>query len=517
MRRSSFRARRTRIVLSTIALLSLATLGHAQTYTWNAGVGSFDTPSNWTPAGTPEIFDDVIVNNGGTVNYTTGDTWLNSITLGSTPGTSGAFVMTGGSINLNLGGLRVGEQGTGTFTVNDAAFGTGDGSIFVGGQNNGGTGVLNLSGPNGRLSSTDDFVLGRVGTGTFNMTGGYATADYTVIGKFGTGVWNQSGGLFEQTSGDFEIGDGGTPGQASTPGPRSGTMNLTGGVVQGSGFFAISNRRGNGFANISGGALAMTGVVNNGAIIVGRGMDWGGQPGTGGVTELRVSGDDSIIIANGDFEMNLNDVALSSTLVAEITGPTHTTIKVTGSAKIANGALKVELSGYTPVAGDSWTILSAGVEDLAAEKNAINAMLPVGEEPLVHAAPAAVGTLQGEFKATNFAPLSAGLSWDLDYVNNSVVLSVVGSGPTYTADFNDDGRVDGLDLAAWKTAYGQGAGADANGDQVSDGADFLEWQRQFGSGVPAAAAAGAIPEPASLALIGVAAAAMAVRMRTARD
>jgi hypothetical protein len=69
--------------------------------------------------------------------------------------------------------------------------------------------------------------------------------------------------------------------------------------------------------------------------------------------------------------------------------------------------------------------------------------------------------------------------------------------PTYTADFNQNGQVDELDLIEWQFDYGVNAGSDADGDGDSDGLDFLIWQRQFGSGVPAVAAFAAIPEPSS--------------------
>lgn len=513
MSRFSMNRRGCRLAICFATLLLLSPAAFGQTYTWNSPNGDYFTAGNWTPAGPPTAGSNVFINNGGTSRVTTGLSTPNSLNIGSTAGGSGTLAMTGGSIYAD-GGVKIGELGTGVATVTNAYLNTGDGSLFVGGQGGTGTGTLTVAGNDSRVSSTDDFVIGRVGTGTFNMTGGYGTADYTVIGKFGSGTWNQSGGLFEQTSGDFEIADGGDSGQAGTAGPRSGTMNLTGGVIQGSGFLAISNRRGTGAVNVSGGALALTGVVNNGAIIVGRGMDWAGSPGTGGPTSFRVTGGDSIIIANGAFEMNVNNVAISSTLIAEITGTQHTTIKVAGDANIGNGSFKVELNGYTPVGGERWTILSAGVTDMSAEQAAIDAMLtPMGQEALVHAAPGAIGTLKGQFKGTDFslASLTSGLSWDVEYVDNSVVLKVA-----FDSDFTNDGRVDRNDLLAWKLAFGQGAGADANGDGRTDGDDFLVWQRQFGSGVPAAPAVGAVPEPASFALVGMALGGFALRRRARR-
>jgi len=49
-----------------------------------------------------------------------------------------------------------------------------------------------------------------------------------------------------------------------------------------------------------------------------------------------------------------------------------------------------------------------------------------------------------------------------------------------TADFDNNGTVDGADLAKWKTDFNAGAGSDADGDGDSDGHDFLSWQRELG-------------------------------------
>jgi len=84
--------------------------------------------------------------------------------------------------------------------------------------------------------------------------------------------------------------------------------------------------------------------------------------------------------------------------------------------------------------------------------------------------------------------------------------------PILTADFDEDGDVDATDLGIWKVGFGTTSGAghtqgDANGDHKVDGADFLLWQRGAGGHVPIVLAGGAVPEPASLALLLIAAAA----------
>ncbi len=73
------------------------------------------------------------------------------------------------------------------------------------------------------------------------------------------------------------------------------------------------------------------------------------------------------------------------------------------------------------------------------------------------------------------------------------------------ADFNEDGNVDGLDLASWETGYGTAAGAsrmdgDADEDEDVDGSDFLIWQREFGSPGPLSSLR-QVPEPSSLLLV----------------
>ena len=85
------------------------------------------------------------------------------------------------------------------------------------------------------------------------------------------------------------------------------------------------------------------------------------------------------------------------------------------------------------------------------------------------------------------------------YLND---MQIEASAPALNSDFNNDGAVDGEDLAVWKDEFGDtGASvtADADGDSDADGNDFLIWQRDLtAAAVPAG---GAVPEPASIALL----------------
>ncbi len=502
MKRSTSVRRACCLTLAAIAVAATGQFAHAQTdFFWNVASGDFGDAANWNPNGNPGLFDQAFINNAGTATHSavTGATDLDRLFVGNNAGDSGTLNVTGGTLRPMK--AIFGERGTAVISLSGGTMPVGGGSLFIGGTEGSGAttgnGTLNVSGgPGTSFASGDDFQLGASGTGTLNMSGGTGTGIYTVVGKFGTGVWNHSGGVYAQGGGDIEIGDGGRPDQIGTPGPRTGTINLTGGVIQVAEHVGIGNRNGTGVVNVSGGALALTGRDFS-TLFVGRGMDWG--VGEGGPTTLRVTGDDAIIAVNGEFQMNPNLVSTASTLVAEITGPTHTTIQVAGNASIANGSFKVELNGYTPVSGDSWTILEAGA-DLAAAKTAVDALVSGGGYPaLTHAASGAAGSLLGNFLSTDLtAPLAPGLSWNVGYADDKVTLSVTGTA-LFTADFNEDGKVDGADLTVWQGAFNSTAAGDADGDLDSDGADFLLWQQQLGSGLAVSAAA-AIPEPSAALL-----------------
>jgi hypothetical protein len=148
------------------------------------------------------------------------------------------------------------------------------------------------------------------------------------------------------------------------------------------------------------------------------------------------------------------------------------TLAIAGNASL-NGALEVKLvDGFEPVLGNSFTVLTTDA-----------------------------GNVGGSFDEL-ILPLVNGVSFDIVYNPKSVVLV---ARPAYTADFDNDGDVDGGDLAEWQGDFGANDLSDADDDGDSDGHDFLEWQRQLGSPLPSVAAADAVPEPASGGLLVLAA------------
>ena len=76
------------------------------------------------------------------------------------------------------------------------------------------------------------------------------------------------------------------------------------------------------------------------------------------------------------------------------------------------------------------------------------------------------------------------------------------SASTLSADFDQDGDVDGDDFLTWQTSFGANAGGDTDNDGDTDGDDFLAWQTQFGAGTGGGSTETAgIPEPPTGSLL----------------
>ena len=91
-----------------------------------------------------------------------------------------------------------------------------------------------------------------------------------------------------------------------------------------------------------------------------------------------------------------------------------------------------------------------------------------------------------------------------DSFGDKVEFFFLGNETVADADFDNDNDVDGADFLTFQRGFGVGTtpeAGDANGDNLVNADDLAIFRDQFGVGVPATAAAGAVPEPSTAALL----------------
>ena len=109
-------------------------------------------------------------------------------------------------------------------------------------------------------------------------------------------------------------------------------------------------------------------------------------------------------------------------------------------------------------------------------------------------------TTVGTFSTLNLPALSAGLGWHANDLYAAGELKVV----SMQADYNQDDVIDGLDFLTWQ----RGESPDPH-----SAADLAAWRETFGAFVPQPSVAAAVPEPHSILIAALAAAAMAQSRR----
>ncbi len=257
-------------VSAAVSLLLLASFSQAEAKGWICLSGFWDASSCWSPAGVPTAADDVVVRFVGstgatlkidalTESFLGGDAVANALYVGSPLGTA-SIVQSGSSL---VAGIEViGDVGTGAF---------------------------NQSGGSHTVTQTLTLGGGYPGWGTYNLSAGTLTAGSIVIGVSGQGTFNQTGGSVSAASLNFSTG---TPG-----GNPSDVYSLSGGTLNVSG--AITNGAvGLGYFNLDGGSL----TVGSGNIRI-YGFNLGSVAGTTG----------SYVQGSGTVESGVMRLGLTST------------------------------------------------------------------------------------------------------------------------------------------------------------------------------------------------------------
>lgn len=477
------------------------------------------------------VGDILVGDNGkGTMNISGGTvTAADEVFVGLFGAGDGELNVSGGTLNIDrrnlllaFGGTSKGKlnlSGTGVINVAEFFFSSFDpgavsemtqtggtlnvGHAFVHGRNGNATynhsggAIVVAAGPNG------DFVIGDAGVNNvynISATATVSTGRHFMVGAFdgAQGTVNQTGGAIT-VGGLMRVGVDGNGAYNHT----AGTVAVTGSVFLGD--FDSSN----GVYTMSGGTLNITGDLNVGGALASNApaddvrVEPGPDPAGPQGQALDANGTLVVVGTGGDINVTGNLLANPDDKSAFRNGPGQEndstlkfTLGTTGISTIGIGGM-ADLDGAVIDIDDTANYFAANP---AASLTLIDAGLGFGNVHLVTAAEQA-----GNGRGYTLAPGDDAL-YDLAIQvsggGEKLVLTKAAGGGL-AADFNDDGFVNGADLTLWKGAFGSTAVGDANGDGVSNGADFLVWQREY-TGPGAVPAVGAVPEPASLALLGVA-------------
>lgn len=239
--------------------------------------------------------------------------------------------------------------------------------------------------------------------------------------------------------------------------PRSMTLEVQSGVT-------LTST--NGLSVKGGGNLAGGGTIAGDVTVQGGNITPGTSAGT--------------LTIDGDYTQKSTGV-YSVELGGTTAGTEHDQIAITGEAALA-GFLDVALiDGYRPDAGTdtaSWTIMTA------------------------------TGGVSGDYSSFDADAVrdETGIVFSIDVLANSVVLNA--DFVFIQGDLNLDGDVNGQDLAIMAANFGGEdqtlATGDVTGDGLINGQDLAILAANFGSSVTPPVNLNAVPEPGSLALLGLA-------------
>jgi autotransporter-associated beta strand protein len=231
----------------------------------------------------------------------------------------------------------------------------------------------------------------------------------------------------------------------------------------------------------------------------------------------------------GDSGTGTGDVTLSGTATLGGTGAIAGTVITGAGTTVAPGVSGIEsidVGGLSINSGSllNFDLAAPGTSDLINVTDtdgltidgvgAVNLFdaggLAVGNYTLIDYA----GTIQGSGVAAFLGQTPtgpAGFIYSLFDTGSTIDLAVLAA-PGNDADFNDDGIIDAADYVVWRKFNGAtGTGTDQTGDANGDGdvndLDYDEWFENFGTSPvpPPPGNGGAVPEPATFILVGIAA------------
>jgi len=314
-------------------------------------------------------------------------------------------------------------------------------------------------------------------------------------------------------------------------------------AVNGSGDWNVSGNWGDGLPNGIGSVALLGPVINsaqtvytNSAITVGTlKFDNANSymvTGQGSLTLQVASGTASVEVTQGSHKINLPSIFASDTNITVASGATLTignpmTIKAnkivtkTGAVNI-QAPLTIETGGVLNLgAGPAATLFGApslqGTAKINVQNNSLNIdyrgqASPAATIKLQLTSGYSAGSWNGDGIDTSAATSTTGLGWKETAATESILIKY-----TYYGDADLSGTVTSTDFNALLAGYGKTTGAIwAEGDFDYDGKvttrDFNYLAGNFGAAaIPSAALGSVVPEPSSLAILGLGA--LVVRRR----
>jgi T5SS/PEP-CTERM-associated repeat protein len=420
-------------------------------------------------SGTLRIEDDAIVSS------------LNA-SLGHFSSATGTATVPDGGNWTTSGDLLVGRAGDGSLSINGGAVTNANASIA---SEPSGEGSAHVSGQSSSWTIYNTLTVGGAGDGQLSITAGTVANMDAVVGDLpasdgfvfvsGDGEWNTTGRL--KIGGDTV---GGTSG-------GSGLVRIDGGQLDVGDEILISP---NGVLELQGGFLTPRSVTLQGT---------GRFNFTGGIFNLdQFNGDlvnqggslvpeepGATAVVDGDYTQQSGRISFS--ILGAAANNLYNSLEVTGTATLGGDLVLSGATLYEPNANEVYTLIQAN--DIIGSFNNV-----------------ASGERVANNRGTFVVHYGMGSPFDADHV----VLTDFQLHPT--ADFDNDGDVDGADLTQWQGDFGVNTLSNADGDGDSDGADFLEWQQQLGS---AATTAAAVPEPFAYSLTALALGCLMITSRRA--